>query len=105
MMAGFEDVLLNDSAGRSTDVEGSHRQLCSRFADRLRGYDSNRFSQIGKTAGCEIAAVAPATDSTPRFACQHGADLHAFNAGVLDSVGNFLIDRSVLFEGRLPTKS
>ena len=56
----LDDRLLEGLAGRSTDVERTHRQLRAGFADRLRGDDADRFAELDELAGGEIASVAHA---------------------------------------------
>ena len=51
---------LDDAAGGAADVEGPHRELRARLADRLGGDDADRLAQLGQAAGAEVAAVAHA---------------------------------------------
>ena len=50
------DVLAGDAAG----VEGPHRQLRARLADRLRRDDADRLADLDQVAGGQVAAVAHA---------------------------------------------
>src|SRR3989344_6600674 len=68
----------------TAQVEGSHRELCSRFADRLRCNDSNRFAKSDEVAGGQIEAVALRADAAFAFASESRADSNAFNTGVVD---------------------
>jgi hypothetical protein len=48
------------SRRRTTDVEGAHRELRARLADRLRGDDADRFADVDQAAAGQVAAVAAA---------------------------------------------
>jgi hypothetical protein len=43
---------------RTTDVEGAHRQLRARLADRLRGDHADRLADVDQAAAAQVAAVA-----------------------------------------------
>jgi len=63
-----------------------HGELRSGLADGLRRDHAGGFAQFDHAAGGEVASVAGDADSTPRFAGEHGADLHPLDAGRLDGV-------------------
>ena len=84
VVLGFQARLLGDSRCRTTDVEGTHRELGSRFADGLRRDDAGRFAEFDQAAGGQVAAVAHDADAALRFAGQHGADLHPLDTGSLN---------------------
>ena len=48
---------------RAADVEGPHRQLGARLADRLRRDDADRFADVDRRTAGEIAPVALAADA------------------------------------------
>jgi hypothetical protein len=52
---------------RTTDVERTHGQLCTRFTDRLRGDNADRFADIDRCTAGQVAAIAFAADAG--FAC------------------------------------
>ena len=58
----------------TAQVEGSHRELRSRFADRLSGDDSNRFAQADEIAGRQVESIAFRADAAAAFASESGAD-------------------------------
>ena len=66
---------------RAADVEGAHRQLRARLADRLGGDDADRLAHVDRRAARQVAAVAGGADAVRRFAGQHRADLHLLDAG------------------------
>ena len=51
---------------RTTDVEGAHRQLRARLADRLRRDHADRFADVDQAAAAEVAAVALGADAEAR---------------------------------------
>src|SRR5262249_50304247 len=74
-----------DTRRRNTPgVEGTHRELRSRFADRLGGDGSDSFALADDNAVGEVDAVAFCADAAFRFASQCGTDADAVDAGVVD---------------------
>src|SRR5205823_13001980 len=65
---------------RAADVEGPHRQLRARFADRLGGDDADRLADVDRRAAREITPVALGADALARSAHQGRADLYALQA-------------------------
>ena len=55
---------------RTADVEGPHRQLGAGFADRLRGNNANRFTDVDRGPAGEITAVAGRANALFGFADQ-----------------------------------
>ena len=96
VVLGIETRLLGDSRRGTTDVEGTHRELRSRFADGLRRDDARSFAEFDEASGSQVAAVAHDADTAFRFAGQHRADFHALDAGGLNRTGevfgDFLVD-------------
>src|SRR5581483_3280819 len=95
VVLGFEARLLGDSRCRAADVEGTHSELRSRFADRLCRDHAYSFAQLDQTAGGEVASVAHDADAALRFAGEHGANLYAFNARCLNRAGKLFGDLAV----------
>src|SRR5581483_4474693 len=81
---GIQPRLLGDSRRRTTDVEGTHRELGSGLADRLRSDDSGCFAEFHQAPGSQVASVAHDANAALRFAGQHGADLHPLDTRSLD---------------------
>src|SRR5512135_467085 len=73
-----------DSAGRTADVEGPHRQLRARLADRLCRDHADRLTQIHHLACGQVAPVALDADAPLGFAGEHRADLDLLDTGRLD---------------------
>src|SRR5208283_5383133 len=57
-VAHFERGLLGAPAGGTADMEGTHRELRARLANRLRRDDSDRLAQIDEMTAAEVASVA-----------------------------------------------
>jgi hypothetical protein len=75
---------LNADLTDAADVERTHRELRSRLADRLGCNDANCLANVDDVAACQITSVALHADTAPRLTRQHGTNLDAINAGVLD---------------------
>src|SRR5690606_25673307 len=70
--------------GRTADVEGPHRQLGARLADRLGGDDADRFADVDVGAARQVAAVAGRADAGVGFTGQGRADLDGLDAHLVD---------------------
>ena len=92
VVLGVEARLLADSRSRTADVEGTHRELRSRFADGLRRDDARGLAQFDQASRCQVAAVAHHANAALRFAGQHGANLHALDSGRLNRAGQLFRD-------------
>src|SRR6185437_13062718 len=93
---GIQSRLLGDSRCRTTDVEGTHRELRSGFADRLCRDNACSFTECNQSSRSQVAAVAHDANATLRLASQHGANLHSLDAGSLNCTrqvfGDLVID-------------
>jgi hypothetical protein len=76
----------------ATDVERSHRQLRTGFTDGLRSDDTDRLTDVDHDAARKIAAIAQRTDTAPRLAAEHRANLHTVDPGVVDYLDLLLGD-------------
>ena len=79
---------------RTTDMEGTHRELGTRLANRLRRNNAHRFADIDQMAARKIASVAMAADAVARFAGNRGAHLdrlHASRFELLDALLSFQV--------------
>jgi hypothetical protein len=70
LVLGLDDWLLEGLAGRTTDVEGSHGELGSGLADRLRSDNADGFAELNHAACGEAATVALNANTTFGFASQ-----------------------------------
>src|SRR3546814_13804112 len=61
---------------RAADVDGPHRELRARLADRLGGDHADRLADVHRRAARKVAPIAFAADANPRFADHRRADLH-----------------------------
>ena len=94
-VADFERGLLGAPAGGTADMEGTHRELRARLADRLRGDDSDRLAQVDEMPAAEVASVALDADALARLAGEHRANLDPLDAGVFDFLDLVLVDHLV----------
>src|SRR5436190_7476675 len=74
-------------------MEGPHRQLRARLADRLGGDDADRLPDIDRGSAREITSVALAANALLRRAHERGADLHALKADLLDLGDHRLVEK------------
>src|SRR5690606_1136757 len=84
--------LSRDARRGATDVEGPQRELRTGLADRLRGENSHRLTDIDEAHGGEVTAIALLAEASPALAGQHRPHLHGRNTAVFDHVGGVLID-------------
>ena len=77
---------------RTTDVEGAHRQLRARLADRLRGDHADRFADVDQAATTQVAAVALGADAEARAAGQCGAHLDFVDACRFEHVEHVFVE-------------
>ena len=71
----------------AADVEGPHRQLRARLADRLGGDDADGHALFDQRAGRQVHAVAELADAQRRLAGHRAADLDLLQPQLLDLVG------------------
>ena len=92
VVLGVETRLLGNSRCRTTDVEGTHGELRSGLADRLRGDDASSFAEFDQASRGQVTAVAHHADSALRFASEHRTNLHPLDSGSLNRSGKFFGD-------------
>ena len=92
IVLGIEARLLGNSRCGTTDVEGTHGELRSRFADGLSRDDAGGFAEFDETSGRQVTAVAHDADAALGFAGQHRADLDALDTGSLNRSREFFGD-------------
>src|SRR6476646_8155672 len=88
----LDDRLLKCLTGRAADVECSHRQLRPRFADRLRGDNTDSFTELHEVAGGEVATVAHRAHASATLACEHRPDLELLDADTLQVGCDLFVD-------------
>ena len=93
---GIEARLFRNSRRRTSDVEGTHGELRSRFADRLRRDDAGSLAEFDQTSGSQVASVAHDANAALRFAGEHRANLHPLDTGGLNRArqifGDLVVD-------------
>src|SRR4029453_13107309 len=72
------DVLPRDA----TRVEGPHRELRPRLADRLRGHDPHRLADVHEPPRRERPSVAEPADAVLRLARRRRPDTDRVDAGL-----------------------
>src|SRR6266404_3766118 len=101
VVLGFDNWLFKCLARGSADVECPHRQLRSRFANRLGSDNSDCFAHFDELTGGEIASVTHPANPAPAFAGQHGTNLQGLHADALQVSGDLLVDELVRFDNLL----
>ena len=81
------------SRGRAADVEGAHRELGSRLADRLRRDDAHRLADVDAMAASEISAVALRAHAVAGFAGDRRAHYDLVDAHLLEQLDQLLVDQ------------
>ena len=98
---GFGLTLLSFRVGNTTNVEGPHRELCSRFSDTLSCDDSNRHTLFDPRTGRHVHPVA-ATATTQRCIASHwAAYLDLFETQLLNFSSDFGSDHFALANNHL----
>ena len=76
----------------TTDVERTHRQLGTRFADRLSGDDAHRFTRVDKRTAAEVATVTLRAQAVTRFAGERRANLDHIDTEFVDEITQIFVD-------------
>src|SRR6187431_1240598 len=100
--ARLERALLDLTARcRTTDVEGTHRELRARLANRLSRDDADCLADVDAVAAGQVAPVAQRAHAAARLAGEHRADDDLFDARVLDLIDTRLVEFGVAFHDDL----
>ena len=65
---GLNTIGCSGSRSRTTDMEGTHSQLCARLADRLSGNNADCLTDIDAIASRQVTAVALRAHTVSNFA-------------------------------------
>src|SRR5690606_29815693 len=76
---------------RTADVEGAHRQLRARLADRLRGDHADRLAAVDQRTAAEVAPVALRAQAVTGLAGERRAHAHLVDAQPDDLVDDVLV--------------
>src|SRR5690606_10534074 len=90
--AVLEAGLLGATLGRTTDVEGPHRELGARLTDGLGGDDADRLTDGDLAAAGEVTSVALHADAAAGGTGEHRADADLVQTAVLDLADLGLVD-------------
>ena len=77
--------------GGTTNVEGAHGQLRTRFANGLRGNDADGLTPVDQTTTAQIAAIAPGANTKTGLAGQRGTHLDLVDADSFQLVNQVFI--------------
>src|SRR5258708_17232035 len=90
-VADFEGGLVGGPAGSTADMEGTHRELGARFADRLGRDYSDRLAEIDQMPTAEIASVALDAYALARLAGEHRTNLGSRAAAIFSALDLVLL--------------
>src|SRR6202140_6012761 len=65
-------------------MEGTHGELRSRFANRLRRDDSRRLAEVDQASRSQVASITHHANAALRFASEHRANLYPLDASSLN---------------------
>src|SRR5882724_9937206 len=98
----YLDAACSSGSGcRTTDVERTHRQLCTRLTDRLGRDDTHGFTDADRATTRQITSVAGRTHAVPGLARDGRADQHLIHAFLFERPNRLLIEQRVLGEQHL----
>lgn len=83
-------ILFGRAACRTSDVEGTHRQLSTRLTDRLCRNNTDRFADFDNLIAGKVAAVALHADAVFGLAGQYRAELNSLYTRFLDLRSNII---------------
>ena len=92
LVAGIYVGLLDPLGRGAADVEGPHRELRPRLADRLGGDHADGLAQVDELALREVAAVAQRAHTAALAAGEHRSDRDVLDAGLLDDPHLVLVE-------------
>src|SRR5450755_4759968 len=81
------------SGGRTADVEGTHGELGSRLADRLRRDHAHRFADVNAMTTTQIAAVAPSANAVTGLASDGRTHHDLIDAHLFQEFDQLFIDQ------------
>src|SRR6185295_9513134 len=91
VVAGL-DLRLRRDLRRAADVEGAHRELRTRLADRLGRDNADGLADIDRGAAGKIASVTLAADAIHELAAEHGANTDFLHVSGFDLLRHVLRD-------------
>ena len=95
-LLGADFTFLDDAASGAADVEGSHRQLRARLADRLGSDNSHRHAFLDQVAGGQIHTVTRPAHPQRRLASHGTANQDLIHSQLLDFASAFPGDHLIL---------
>ena len=79
LFLGYDLSLLSSRACRTTDVECSKSQLCTRLTDRLCRNDTHSLTNSNHMTACKIDSVTECTDTAFTLTCRRSSDDSGFD--------------------------
>ena len=95
---GLDQAGHRRTRSRAADVEGTHRQLGTRLADRLRGDDAHCLADVGDLATAEVASVALGAQAPARLAGERGTYLDLIDTDRLDQFDRIFVEQHAAVE-------
>ena len=89
------------SRGGTADVEGTHGELSSRLADRLRRDDAHGLADVDAMATAQVAAVALRADAVAGLARDRRAHHDLIDAHLLEQLDQLLVDQDARLDQHL----
>src|ERR1700675_1638353 len=80
----IETRLFRHSRRSTSDVEGTHGELRSRFANGLSRDHSGSLAEFDQAPGSQITSIAHDANAAPRLAGEHRANLYSLDTGSLN---------------------
>ena len=81
--------------GNTADVEGPHGQLCARLANRLCRDNADGLTGVDLGSARQVTTVTLCTDPVLGLTCQRRPDLEGCHIGIVDHIGQTLVDQRV----------
>ena len=88
-------IFFADLRSRTTDMERTHRELCTGLTDGLRGDNTDGFTDLDDLVMRKISSIALHANAVFRFAGENGSEINGLDAGSLDFEGKFVSDEFV----------
>ena len=85
----------------TTDVEGPHGQLCTRFTNGLRCDDADGLAGVHDGTACKVTTVTHGTNALFRLTGQWGTDTRGGHTGFVDVVSHEFVDELAFFDQNL----
>src|SRR5690606_11862019 len=89
------------TAGRTTDVEGTHGELGARFTDGLGRHDADRFPDVDAMTTRQVTTIALGAHTPACFTADDGAHQHFVHTKGFQLVNLVFVEQGAAFEQHL----